>query len=1050
MAALSYGKRMLQRSTQHQAQKKKRVTAREDAEWWISVGVDKEGFELKFVSDYVGFGVFTKQSFAKGDFLLEYRGNLMDEEKAKELERKHARAQEGCYMFYFTFKDKKKCIDATEVYSYLGRMVNDGEWKEENCVMKLIPYRGLPHLCLFANRDIKAGEELLYDYGDNTVNWRKQKRSEGEEVLSQPDTDDNPFDLSDVDDPTYQQDDTSKDSNISSTSLLITESIDSECSSLLPTITKFLHAKPAEFRQPKSAVDSSHDDQIVIEEGDGAADNGVEKKTAQHQELQDKHQVASDERHELSHDDEVFMEDREETADVEKTAQHQELQDKHQVASDERHELSHDDEVFMEDREETADVEKTGFRCGVCQKVIKKKGGYTVHMQMHSKAKDKYRKPERRCPFCKIGQTQLSRHISKQHQDIPEVSEAMKFPKNSKERNAMFENFRKRGIYEFNKNQSGEDTPEFEAERKGQKDLVCCSLCKGFYSRRLYHRHKDLCMKDSTFVPSSVPVEMLHLKESTTKEQDVFSKEVLLHFHPDEVGKTCQTEPTIVAIGRILFQKNLRKIEKTMETRKSVMNDMRLLSRLLIAFRGKSHHGMTGEDMFRRRNFTILEQAVEEVTTTEGRLKYGLKNSLFYLLRQSANLLMLRSFGEEEDAKASEIEKFIHLLDLNQNILFGDAAYSINRSRQERLRMPEQQAREEEVTTLRVHTLNTIERLMSEYEFIGRNEYVTLRDAVCCRITLFNARRGGEPSRLKTTNLDDAVTKRWIDDSRVEQLETWEKKLFGEMLVAYQAGKGNHLVPVLIPRDCVGALSILTDKDKRKEVGILEENPYVFPNTQQSPYHVLGWDAIRSMCDAAGVKHPELLTASKQRHRISTIYASLEVPTSDREYFYKHMGHSKGVNEGVYQYPLPIQEVTKVGKHLLQIDQGDAPLATESGIQSQPDMVAIAEQQEEDAHDVNTGSLCLTSPGLVEKNPRDFDTKRFKWTEANTRLIRDTFKEWICLPSGNSLPNRKTVLAYLQSSKLDCSYAQLRTKIMNEQNKQQQRRKKRWNAFQEN
>lgn len=53
-------------------------------------------------------------------------------------------------------------------------MVNDGEWKEENCVMKLIPYQGLPHLCLFANRDIKAGEELLYDYGDNTVNWRKQ------------------------------------------------------------------------------------------------------------------------------------------------------------------------------------------------------------------------------------------------------------------------------------------------------------------------------------------------------------------------------------------------------------------------------------------------------------------------------------------------------------------------------------------------------------------------------------------------------------------------------------------------------------------------------------------------------------------------------------------------------------------------------------------------------------------------------------------------------------------------------------------------------------
>ncbi|XP_048237302.1 uncharacterized protein LOC125372177 [Haliotis rufescens] len=320
---------------------------------------------------------------------------------------------------------------------------------------------------------------------------------------------------------------------------------------------------------------------------------------------------------------------------------------------------------------------------------------------------DKYRKPERRCTFCKIGQMQLSRHISQQHQDIPEVSEAMKFPQNSKERNTIFENFRKRGIYEFNK------------------------------------KH------------------------------------------------------------------------------------------------------------------------------------------------QSANLLMLGSFGDEEDAK----------------------------------------------------------------EFIGRNEYVTLRDAVCCRITLFNARRGGEPSRLKVTNLDDAVAKRWIDDSRMEQLETREKKLFSEIMVACQAGKGNHLVPVLGPL----AQNDLSHrhKDKRKEVGILDENCYVFPNTQQSAYHVLGWHAIRSMCGAAGVKHPELLIASKQRHRISTIYASLEVPTTEREYFYKHMGHSKGVNEGVYQYPLPIQEVIKVGKHL-HIDQGDAPLATESMIQSQPDMGAIADQQEEDAHDVNT------------------------------------------------------------------------------------------------
>lgn len=31
---------------------------------------------------------------------------------------------------------------------------------------KIVSYRGLPHLVLLAKEDIKAGEELTYDYGD--------------------------------------------------------------------------------------------------------------------------------------------------------------------------------------------------------------------------------------------------------------------------------------------------------------------------------------------------------------------------------------------------------------------------------------------------------------------------------------------------------------------------------------------------------------------------------------------------------------------------------------------------------------------------------------------------------------------------------------------------------------------------------------------------------------------------------------------------------------------------------------------------------------------
>ena len=44
----------------------------------------------------------------------------------------------------------------------------------------------------------------------------------------------------------------------------------------------------------------------------------------------------------------------------------------------------------------------------------------------------------------------------------------------------------------------------------------------------------------------------------------------------------------------------------------------------------------------------------------------------------------------------------------------------------------------------------------------------------------------------------------------------------------------NHLVPVLIPKDCLKGLALLTDKEIRKMVGINQKNEYVFASTKDS------------------------------------------------------------------------------------------------------------------------------------------------------------------------------------------------------------------------
>ena len=57
-------------------------------------------------------------------------------------------------------------VDATKETNRLGRLINHS--KCGNCQTKLHDIDGVPHLILIASRDIKAGEELLYDYGDRS------------------------------------------------------------------------------------------------------------------------------------------------------------------------------------------------------------------------------------------------------------------------------------------------------------------------------------------------------------------------------------------------------------------------------------------------------------------------------------------------------------------------------------------------------------------------------------------------------------------------------------------------------------------------------------------------------------------------------------------------------------------------------------------------------------------------------------------------------------------------------------------------------------------
>lgn len=67
----------------------------------------------------------------------------------------------------------------------------------------------------------------------------------------------------------------------------------------------------------------------------------------------------------------------------------------------------------------------------------------------------------------------------------------------------------------------------------------------------------------------------------------------------------------------------------------------------------------------------------------------------------------------------------------------------------------------------------------------------------------------------------------------------------------------------------------------------------MFASTQQSDLNFSGWHALKEVCSSIALKSPNLINATNNRHRVSTLYAALDIPDHERKLFYSHKRLSK-------------------------------------------------------------------------------------------------------------------------------------------------------------
>jgi len=118
------------------------------------------GFRVaQSIVPFAGLGLFTLKKIKKGEVALLYEGEKLTVKQYNERYDKEGHGEYGMTL------GKKHVIDARKTSSGLGRFVCDFTGSDKKANVEYLDNEGV--IEIVAKKKIKAGEELLVDYGDD-------------------------------------------------------------------------------------------------------------------------------------------------------------------------------------------------------------------------------------------------------------------------------------------------------------------------------------------------------------------------------------------------------------------------------------------------------------------------------------------------------------------------------------------------------------------------------------------------------------------------------------------------------------------------------------------------------------------------------------------------------------------------------------------------------------------------------------------------------------------------------------------------------------------
>ncbi|XP_033751889.1 uncharacterized protein LOC117335804 [Pecten maximus] len=564
---------------------------------------------------------------------------------------------------------------------------------------------------------------------------------------------------------------------------------------------------------------------------------------------------------------------------------------------------------------------------------------------------------------------------------------------------------------------------------------------------KLHHKHCQIHRKTSVKTKRKDLVFQAQVLAGHVKNEpsSLMSKEVLPIMTRDVISKTAQNDQLIMALGESWLRRNRGNPEKR---KYYASTRMRLCARLILALPDvKSDEKTDLKDGNEGDEDVDLEEQVPKADDPKGLWCYlkpkhfddlvlaavkcaipnaddeedllapsnaiKLKYDLHRLINSKWAMIVKNGSADDEEARGCKTLRALMDLEWGEKVTRFARLVLARRKYEYKNELPSLKDIEQ-ITKFLMKELNQLELAPRNFR----------RLVILCqaRLLLYNKRRSGEVETIKlqcyasrSRSSDD------IDESLESDLTPVERHLLESQEFLRVRGKRGRPVPVIIPPDVGRVLTYLADTDGRHKSGIVQGNPYLFPNSVN--YYARAYESVKSVCAELDLHAPHQITSVNMRKYMATLTQMMNLEKHQLEWVYNHLGHTKKVHREHYRQMSGLVERTQISKLLLvqdlnltskfqgkkldDLDIRDIVLPDEETHETQhiSDHLSVPVQNLMDPEECLYAEAAANEESAEEKDEEDEELEevekkkkapsRQRWTAAETEELKEIFGDFL-------------------------------------------------------